>query len=249
MIDIPYLKASNGSGEPPRATVTVARSISATTLTVDAVTNWPPFFVATSGVLNTTTGVINPATVKVFKGSIVSGQIQIDAFAPGYTDVGNAVGDIVVLKPSTKWADVIATAFADIEIVTSTSLTSAGLLSSAALTQIAASATVKAHRTIPRIRTTASTATLTPDIDNYNYDRISGQTTGITIANPIGTPSDGEGLLIEITGTAARAITWGANFQANSQYSLPLPTTTVTTLTTFVTFVWNATRVKWLMVA
>lgn len=108
MDNIEFLQASNGSGEPPRASVTVTRSIAATTLTVDAVTNWPPFFVATSGVLNTETGILDPATVKVFRGHIQSGAIEIDAFAPGYSDAGNAVGDIVVLKPNTLWADIIA---------------------------------------------------------------------------------------------------------------------------------------------
>lgn len=113
MEEIEYLQASNGSGEPPRASVTVARSPGATTLTVDAVTNWPPFFVATSGVLNTETGILNPATVRVFKGHLQSGAIEIDAFAPGYVDDGNAVGDIVVLKPNTKWADIVSDGLAE----------------------------------------------------------------------------------------------------------------------------------------
>lgn len=248
MTNIGYLKASNDSGEPPRASVTVTRSIGATTLTVDAITNWPAFFIATSGVLNTETGVLNPATIKVFRGHTQSGALEIDAFAPGYTDAGNAVGDIVVLKPNTFWADIVADGLAMLEVMTAVSLDGAGALTSAAMTQIAANATVKAHRGIPRIRVQASTATLTPDVDTYNYERVTAQTTGITIAAPTGTPSDGEGLLIEITGTAARAITWNAAFEANSQYSLALPATTVTTKTTFVTFAWSTARSKWLMV-
>lgn len=113
MDEIEYLKASNGSGEAPRASVTVTRSVAATTLTVDAVTNWPPFFVATSGILNTETGIINPATVTVFKGHLDGSTIEIDAFAPGYTDIGNAVGDVVVLKPTTEWADIISESLAE----------------------------------------------------------------------------------------------------------------------------------------
>lgn len=249
MNDVEYLKGSNGSGEPPRASVTVARSIAATTLAVDALTNWPPFFVATSGVLNTETNVLNPATIKVFKGHIDGSNIEIDAFAPGYADAGNSVGDIVVIKPNTLWADIIAGNFEAVETAISTVLTPTGDISAAGFTQIANSATVKGHRTIPRIRVQASPATLSPDIDTYNYERVTALTTAINVANPTGTPSDGEGLLIEITGTAARAITWGTNFEANSQYSLPLPSTTVTTKTTFVTFVWSAARTKWLMVA
>jgi hypothetical protein len=246
---VPFLKASNGSGEPPRASVTVARSIAATTLTVDAVTNWPPFFVATSGVLNTETGVLNPATVKVFRGHLQSGAIEIDAFAPGYTDAGNSVGDIVVLKPNTLWADLIADNLALLATQVDTSLDPAGTLSAAAMTQIAANATVKGHRSIPRIRVQANPAPLSPNIDLYNFERVTALTATLVIDNPTGTPTDGEGLMFEITGTAARTLTWGTAYEANSQYSLPLPTPTVTTKTTFVTFVWNSTRAKWLMVA
>lgn len=110
MDEVDYLRGSNGSGEASRLTVTNARSALATTLLVDSVTNWPTKFIATSGVLNTETGVLDPATVKVFKGHIDSGHIEIDAFAPGYTDAGNSVGDVVILKPNTKWADVIGSA-------------------------------------------------------------------------------------------------------------------------------------------
>lgn len=249
MTDIDYINASNGSGEPPRASVTIARTAGATTLTVDAVTNWPAKFVATSGVLNVTTQILNPATIKVFKGHIQSGKIEIDAWAPGYTDTGHSVGDVVVLKPSTKWADIIGVALTEAATQMGTVLNTDGTITTAGYNAVAANATVKAHRTIPRIRVQTTTATLAPDIDSYNYERITALTGALAVSNPIGTPTDGEGLFIEITGTAARAITWGANFQANSQYALPLPSTTVTTTTTFVTFVWSAARTKWLMVA
>jgi hypothetical protein len=108
-----YIYASNGSGEAPRLTVTAARAALATTLTVDATTNLPAKFVATSGTLNTDTGLLDPATIKVFRGHIASGKIEIDQFAPGYTDTGNSVGQVVVLKPSTEWANIIAGALND----------------------------------------------------------------------------------------------------------------------------------------
>ena len=102
--------------------------------------------------------------------------------------------------------------------------------------------------TAPRISVTTSTATLAPNIATANYYRVSAQAEALAISNPIGTPSDGEGLLFEITGTAARTISWGSNYEANSQYGLTLPTTTVTTKTTFLTFVWSTVRNKWLAV-
>lgn len=110
-----YIYASNGVGEAPRLTITAARAPGATSLTVDSVTNWPSFFVATTGTLNTESGIIDPASVKVFRGHIASGKIEIDEFAPGYDDVGNTVGEIVVLKPTTFWADTIAEVMAAVQ--------------------------------------------------------------------------------------------------------------------------------------
>jgi hypothetical protein len=242
MDDIEYLQASNGSGEAPRLTVTGARAPAATTLVVNAVTNWPSHFIATTGTLNVTTGLIDPATMKVFRGHTNSGAIQIDAFAPGYTDVGNSVGQVVVLKPNTEWADLVAEAFDDIDTRLGVSLDPDGTLTAAALLEAGAA------RKTPRITSTATTATLTPALATANYYRVSAQTTALAVANPTGTPVDGEGLLFEITGTAARAITWDTAYEANSQYGLALPTTTVTTKTTFITFVWSAARSKWLAV-
>ena len=114
MDNIDYIYASNGSGEAPRLTVTNARAPGATTILVDSVTNWPAKFVATYGVLNVTTGIIDPATIRVFKGSVSGATLEIDAFAPGYTDDGNSVGDVIVVKPSTDWADILGDSFAEV---------------------------------------------------------------------------------------------------------------------------------------
>lgn len=237
-----YIYASNGSGEAPRMTVTAARASGATTLTVDAVTNVPAKFIATSGTLNTTTDLIDPATMKVFRGQVVSGAIQINGFAPGYVDTGNTVGQVVIIKPTTHWADFVAGALTDMKDTFGVSVdTTTGALTAAAVLQAGAG------RRTPRIRVQTTVATLAPNIDTYNYERVTAQASAIAISNPLGTPADGEGLLIEITGTAARAITWDTAYESNSEYGLALPTTTVTTKTTFRTFVWSAARSKWLM--
>jgi len=115
MDNIDYIYASNGSGEAPRLTVTSARTTGATTLVVDSVTNVPDKFVATTGTLNVTTGLIDPATIKVFKGSLSGSDIIIDEFAPGYTDDGNTIGQVVVLKPSTEWANIVGDSFASVK--------------------------------------------------------------------------------------------------------------------------------------
>ena len=107
MASIDLIRASNGSGDAVKATVTNARVISSTTLQVDATTNWPSKFIATVGDVDGT-GAFVPATVTVFNGILSGGNIEITSFAPGYTDIGNTPGQIVVLKPTTAWANEVA---------------------------------------------------------------------------------------------------------------------------------------------
>jgi hypothetical protein len=95
-----------------------------------------------------------------------------------------------------------------------------------------------------RVGTTTSHATPTINTDNVDIFRITAQAEAITsmTTNLSGTPTDGQGLIIQITGTAARAITWGASFEAST---VALPTTTVTTAMLTVGFVWNSVTSKW----
>jgi hypothetical protein len=106
--EIDFLKASDGTGEAVRAVVTGTRIATATTLEVDSLNNWPTKFVATVGTLNVTTGVLEIGTITIFKGHISGGDIIIDQFAPGYPDNGNSIGQVVMLKPNTFWADTLA---------------------------------------------------------------------------------------------------------------------------------------------
>jgi hypothetical protein len=109
-------------------------------------------------------------------------------------------------------------------------------------------ATTNGLRTKTRISTAAS-GNISPNIDDYNYYRRTAQAASITIANPTGTPVDGDGLLIELqdNGTT-RAITWGSGYAVDSIYGLALPTTTVVGKTHFITFIRNATTSKWVAV-
>ena len=96
----------------------------------------------------------------------------------------------------------------------------------------------------PRVGTTASSATPTINTDVTDYYEITGQTVDITsfTTNLTGTPVRGQKLWIDITGTAARAITWGASFEAST---IALPTTTVNTSKLSVGFIWNVATSKW----
>ena len=96
----------------------------------------------------------------------------------------------------------------------------------------------------PRVGSTTSSATPTINTDNVDIYKLTAQTVDITsfTTNLSGTPDDGQVLIIQITGTAARAITWGSSFEAST---VALPTTTVTTAMLSVGFLWNAVTSKW----
>lgn len=115
-----YIAASDGTGEAVRAIVTTTRLVASVTLIVDSVVNWPNKFIATSGTLDPLTGLIDPLTMTVFKGTLTGSIITIDTYAPGYSDIGHTVGQVVVLKPSTFWADTLKTHLDDLATTIST---------------------------------------------------------------------------------------------------------------------------------
>lgn len=100
--------------------------------------------------------------------------------------------------------------------------------------------TLTNKRWVPRVGSTTSSATPTINTDDVDIYKLTAQAVDITsfTTNLSGTPNDGEILEIQITGTAARAITWGASFVAST---VSLPSTTVTTATLTVVFQWFTT--------
>lgn len=104
--------------------------------------------------------------------------------------------------------------------------------------------TLTNKRVTPRVTTTTSSATPTINTNNVDVYGLTAQAVDITsfTTNLSGTPTDGQKLWIYIVGTAARAITWGASFEAST---VALPTTTVGTSRLDVGFVWNAATSKW----
>lgn len=96
---------------------------------------------------------------------------------------------------------------------------------------------VSNKRFIPRVSTITNSPT-SPPINSNNFDIvvITGQTVDITGFTMTGTPNTEQPLRIAITGTAARAITWGSSFENGA---VTLPTTTVTTQRLDVGFFFN----------
>ena len=108
--------------------------------------------------------------------------------------------------------------------------------------------TLTNKRRTKRPGNTTSSATPTINTDNVDQYLLTAQTADITsfTTNLSGTPVEGDTLIISITGTAARAITWGTKFEAST---VALPTTTVTTARLDVGFIWNTVSTKWRCVA
>lgn len=144
--------------------------------------------------------------------------------------------------------------FTGIELghATDTSITrsSAGVIAveGVVIPSISSTNTLTNKRVTPRTGTTTSSATPTINTDNVDFYSLTAQAADITsfTTNLSGTPTDGQKLWIAITGTAARAITWGASFEAST---VALPTTTVSTNRLDVGFVWNTVTSKWRCVA
>lgn len=103
--------------------------------------------------------------------------------------------------------------------------------------------TLTNKRISPRIGTTASSATPTPDADAHDQYNVTALAAGATFAAPAGTPVDGQKLTIRIkdNGTA-RTLAWNAIYRA---IGVTLPTTTVIGKTIYVGCIYNAADTKW----
>lgn len=97
-------------------TVQTLRSAGASSIFVNTVSGAPAKFYGSMGtphnftdpITGETITVISDATCVDFAGHIDTGHIEIDAIAPGQTDIGSKVGDIIVIRPVTEWANNLA---------------------------------------------------------------------------------------------------------------------------------------------
>jgi hypothetical protein len=110
-----------------------------------------------------------------------------------------------------------------------------------------ANSTVNSSRINPRFLSAANATTLAPDISAYDQYNLTAQDKALTVSAPVGTPLDGNKLMIRITGnSSAYAITWNV---AYTVIGVTLPTTTVATKTIYVGTIYNATNTRWDVIA
>jgi hypothetical protein len=114
-------------------------------------------------------------------------------------------------------------------------------------TTIDGTATLTNKRINPRTSSSASTATLTPDISANDQYNLTAQAVGLTVAAPTGTPVDGNRLTIRIldNGTA-QTISWNATYTV---IGVTLPTTTTANKMVYVGCIYNSTNTRWDVVA
>lgn len=110
-------------------------------------------------------------------------------------------------------------------------------------TERAATRTLSGARITPRIGTTASSATPTPDADAHDQYNVTALAAGATLGAPTGTPVDGQKLLVRFkdNGTA-RTLAYNAIYRA---LGVTLPTTTVISKTLYLGMVFCAADTKW----
>jgi len=115
------------------------------------------------------------------------------------------------------------------------------------LATLAGTETLTNKRVNPRVLSATSYTTDTGtslNIDNLDEFIVTAQAGALKFNNPTGTPVDGQCLLIAVTGTGARALTYDTQFQAST---VALPTTTVSTNRLNMGFVWSSATSKWII--
>lgn len=98
-----------------------------------------------------------------------------------------------------------------------------------------------------RVRSFTTTNSVIPNSETDDLISIMDLAEALDIANPTGTPYDGQAIVFRIRddGTA-RALTFGNQYR---EIGTTLPTTTVIDKITYIAVVYNATDVKWDVVA
>lgn len=182
-------------------------------------------------------------------GSDAAGDIYYRSSSGILTRLGSGVNGSLLQSSGTTLLYTSA-AFPNVAGTSGNVLTSNGTNWTSSAPAVSASNTVTLtnKRIDPRTATITTGSSLTMDSDSYDRYTITALASGITINSPIGTPVDGQSLVLRITSdSSARALTWNSIFRASSD--LALPTTTVASKTLYCGFFYNTLATKWDLVA
>lgn len=256
MANYEYLPASNGSGDAALMTIGTDRLSGVTTINVDVVTNVPTKFFGTWGTLGAN-GLITPASKRDFRGRVSGADIIIDAMETGSVDDGNVIGQVIIVKPNTSWANRVATFIKNATnngtpenlwaaVLNAASAVITGALSVGSNLTVTGNTDVTGNlavtgtsRVIPV--TVASTASITPSSQIYDV-------TALAVTAVINAPSfaaaNGISMIIRIkdNGTA-RALSFNAIYTNVS--GLDTPTTTVAGKLLTIGAMYNSATSKW----
>ena len=108
--------------------------------------------------------------------------------------------------------------------------------------------TLTNKRINPRVVTLTDAATITPNIDTTDVGVLTSLSQNSTFANPTGTPVTGQGLILRITSTTTRTLTFGSNYEASTTLILPTATTG-SSVEDYIGFRYNSTSSKFVIVA
>lgn len=202
------------------------------TLTTTALTN---VTLPTSGTLVNTavTSLSSLATV----GTITSGTWNASVIGPAYggTGVANNAASTITISGN------FGTTFT---VSNTTSLT---LPTTGTVTTNAGAVTLTNKRIDPRVSSTTSASSVTPDISAYDEYAFTALAATLTINAPIGTPVDGDKLIFRILDSgSAQTLSWNATYTV---IGVTLPTTTTASKTTYVGCIYNANNTRWDVVA
>jgi len=225
------------------------------------------YFKNSSGVVkllasNTSSSATVSSVAQSFTGGIISvGGSPITTSGTLALTVAGTSGGIPYFSSGTTWATSAALAASAIVLgggagtAPATTTTGTGVVTALGNNTNTASgfptgsgtATLTNKRIDPRTSSSASTATLTPDISSFDQYNLTAQAVGLTVAAPTGTPVDGNRLTIRIldNGTA-QTISWNATYTV---IGVTLPTTTTANKMVYVGCIYNSTNTRWDVVA
>lgn len=257
-MDYDYMKASDGTGDAPLMHVQADRSPGSSTLSVDTITKVPAKFIGTVGT-PLPSGLLDPATITNFKGHTNAGALQIDSYEPGSTDVGNVAGQVVIIKPTTSWANRVAqfmmnysglgtvqnafvAALQAVSVTTSGNSTVGGSQSVSGNQTIGGNITISGTSQLVAVSVTSADASnnITPTKQLFNITALGHDATVLT---PTFTATDGITGEIQIKDDGnARALTWPSGWVA---IGASLPTTTTAGKYMYIGYRYNAADSKW----